>query len=433
MRLNSLHVLLTAAWVSSPIPLPAAQAPQPVETSQIATRPDYQTTGLIEGAYSWGSGVVAESPGVVLSCAHVVYDNIYQQWTSGSLWYRAYNGAAAPDINKSQILNGYFYWRSYATAVAASERARKRLLDYPLELPLPERLENDFFRATAAEFNLDAAAHFSYAEDLGGGQYARVVKDGAARLASGAAKWITGYPSGRYGEDDPLAYRLHDTGEFGGQLVPEFRTLKNYVSLYDEVETGSGNSGGPVWVRINGGEPVVAGVLVSGAEEQTEGESFVGVHATSAQSWNLIKAAMTAAAQGDQTRSKSFPFTGGAAIPDAERIRVPGGNRLKAGELVRSFRVAGLPKIIEEVRVDLVVKHPARKDLRVILQTPGKRRLPVYEGFYDEEGEDVTMDGERAPLFYGLNPNGLWVLRVLDEVPADAGSLVSATVHITAR
>jgi hypothetical protein len=59
--------------------------------------------------------------------------------------------------------------------------------------------------------------------------------------------------------------------------------------------------------------------------------------------------------------------------------------------------------------------------------------LPIYEGAYDTEGENVTMDGQEAPLFYGLNPNGTWVLRVLDEIPADAGQLVSATVHITAR
>jgi len=424
-------VLFIAAWFAGP--LSAAQAPEPVEPAQVSERPDYQMTGLIEAAYAWGSGVVAEHPGVVLSCAHVVYDNFFRQWTSGALWYKSYNGSGAPDVTTSQILNGYFYWRSYATAVAATERARKRLVDYPIELPLPERLENDYFRAMAAEFNLDAVAHFSYAEDLGGGQFAPVLKNGVARLAAAGAKWITGYPSGRYAEDDPLAYRLHDTGEFESALLPEFPKRQNYITLYDEVETGSGNSGGPVWMRDVDNQPAVAGILVSGAEENTEGERFVGVHGTSQQSWNLIAAAMDTVEAGEKTISRSFPVTGGAVIPDAERFRVPGGKRTKSGELVRSFQVTGLPKTIEEVRVDISINHPARKDLRVVLQTPCKRRLPIYEGAYDTEGENVTMDGQEAPLFYGLNPNGTWVLRVLDEIPADAGQLVSATVHIKAR
>jgi subtilisin-like proprotein convertase family protein len=43
------------------------------------------------------------------------------------------------------------------------------------------------------------------------------------------------------------------------------------------------------------------------------------------------------------------------------------------------------------------------------------------------------MNEEEAPLFYGLNPNGTWVLRIRDWAPADTGQLVSATVQITAR
>lgn len=64
------------AAVLSSTPLPAAQTPQPVEAGQEATRTDYRTTGLIETAFAWGSGVVAEHPRVVLSCAHVVFDDV---------------------------------------------------------------------------------------------------------------------------------------------------------------------------------------------------------------------------------------------------------------------------------------------------------------------------------------------------------------------
>lgn len=333
----------------------------------------------------------------------------------------------------SQPLNGYFYWRSYASAVKAAVAAWNRIRDYLLELPLPDRLYDRYLRAVAGEFNLDAIAYFSYAENLGAGEFAPVLKDGAARLAASAPKWITGYPGGRYAEGDPLAYRLHDTGEFSARLHTEFAALKNYVTVYDEVETGSGNSGGPVWIRDGGGKLSVAGILVSGAELERDGESLVGVHATSMQSWNLIKSAVNTAGAADQTVTESYDIMADAPVPDAERIRIPGGHRVREGQLARTFRVRGLPKSIVEVRIDLVIEHRERTDLRVILQTPGKRRLPVYEGSMEEAGPNVDMEDEAAPLFYGLNPNGNWVLRVIDTMPADAGRLVSATVHISAR
>jgi hypothetical protein len=102
---------------------------------------------------------------------------------------------------------------------------------------------------------------------------------------------------------------------------------------------------------------------------------------------------MDTADVGEEAVSTSLPINGHATISDAERLSVLGGKRTKSGELVRSFRVTGLPKTTEEARVDIAVNHPARKDLRVVLQTPGKRRLPVYEGTYDTDSENVTMDG----------------------------------------
>jgi hypothetical protein len=411
----------------------AQQVPQPVAQGLEGSRLDYRMTGLIEAPYSWGSGVVVEDNQVVLSCAHVVYDDIFRQWTSGARWYRAYNGSTLPNVQDAKPLNGYFFWRSYSSAVQAAARAQRRLENYPLESNVPDAVYNAWLRALAREFNLDAVAYFSYAQDLGGGSFARLRADGASLLASDRFKWITGYPGGRYPEGDPLEYRLHDTGQFRTSLEPEFPSLANYVTAYDEIETGSGNSGGPVWANANDSpDPVVAGILVSGAELQTEGESLVGVHATSAQSAKLVEAAMAATNETSQTKTHQAVIEGGN-VPDAERVRVPGGNRTKEGQLVRTFKVRGLSKVINEVRVDLDIKHTERRDVRVVLQAPGKRLLPVYDGYYDTPGEDVKLSGQAVPLFYGLNPNGTWVLRIIDTTPADVGQLVSATVQITAR
>jgi len=349
------QTLLAAAFAITITAAPGVEVPQPVPPGSESSLPLYQTTGLIEGAFAWGSGVVAGHPRVVLSCAHVVYDDVFHTWTSGARWYRAYNETGAPDASNAQSLNGYFYLRSYSAAVKATARASDR----------------SFYRVIANEFGLDTVAYFSYADDLGAGQYAEVLSDGAAQLAENKTKWITGYPGGRYEEGDPLQYRLHVTGGFAGPLLPEFAKAKNYVTSYLVAETGMGNSGGPVWTEGPDGTPSVAGVLVSGGEQETDGESWIGVHATSARNKALIEAAKKAAGQGVLVQTKFEDATGEAAIPDAVARRVKDSLRTTNGQITKVFRIKGMPKTINEVKIDLGVRHDQRTDLVVELRAPG--------------------------------------------------------------
>jgi subtilisin-like proprotein convertase family protein len=71
--------------------------------------------------------------------------------------------------------------------------------------------------------------------------------------------------------------------------------------------------------------------------------------------------------------------------------------------------------------------------LVVMLQAPGNRRLPVYAGKFDTPGRDLSLQQEEAPLFYGLDPNGTWVLWIFDTRAGEGGNLVSAKLHITAH
>jgi hypothetical protein len=86
-----------------------------------------------------------------------------------------------------------------------------------------------------------------------------------------------------------------------------------------------------VWVTINGNEPVVAGILVSGVELDTEGYSLIGVRATSMQSGTLVQAAKTSI--GQTSRSKSYEINERGDIPER-------------GQLTRTFRVRGMPESI---------------------------------------------------------------------------------------
>lgn len=407
-------LLLLAATALMSAPADAVQKPLPVDAGLETQDKSYRMTGLIEAPFSWGSGVVAGHQRVVLSCAHVIYDDFFHRWTSGARWYRAYNGTGAPPVENAEVLNGYYYWKSYSSAVRATQRARYR----------------SFLRAMAKEFNQDAIAYFSYADDLGDDEFATVLTDGAAGLRSNNTKWITGHPSGLYSEDDPIQYRLHDTGDFDSPLFPEYKRFRNYLTAYLVAETGAGNSGGPVWM-VAEGEPRVAGILVSGAEQQTEGESFIGVHALSPAGWGLINKAINTVDRGNEVVTNSYLVGEQLEIPDA--VVRPRTDTYRPGVVKKPFRVSGMPKIINELRIDLEISHPRPTDLLVILETPGKKRLPLYVGELDTSGEPVLFTNEEAPLFYGLNPNGGWVLRVIDEWPGDTGRVVSATVHISAR
>jgi subtilisin-like proprotein convertase family protein len=421
------HVAFALCWMAalgtSADRAGAQVQPQPIAKGQIETLQPYRLTGLIDAYYGTGSGVVVAHPRVVLSCAHVIYDADFRRWLSGARWFRGYNEDSGPERPDGQVLNGYFYWRAYAAAFRASERARRRPFGG--------------LRAIAREFNLDAVAYFSYRDNLGNGEYASVFADGAAWLETPREKWITGYPSGRYREGDPLEFRQHVTGSFSSPLRREVRTARQYLTLENRAETGSGNSGGPVWMRDpdNNSNFVVAGLLVSGAERIPDGVSSIGVHATSARSWRLISSAVETTGLGSAAPTLTASFTEGPVdIPDAVTRVVKGGVQTFPGEIIQSATVSGMPTFLNDVRIDLLVEHDDQTDLLILIQPPRQLRYPVYDGFWDERGNEVRLDDEDVPMFYGINPNGRWRLYVVDMVSGgDTGRLISAKIRVNAR
>lgn len=391
---------------------PAPEIPLVVEDESTAP---YSFTGIVATYESWGSGVAAAHPNIVLSCAHVVFSLDSLLWTSGARWYRAWNEPSEPIDSESVALDGYFYWSSYASAARATAASYSELKE-------------------AREFNNDFVAYYRAGSPVAGGSFAAVWTNGAAPLASDSTeKLITGYPMGRYTEGDPAEFRMHET-ILPGTLSPAFKNTKNYLLAYDVAETGSGNSGGPVWTKDQSGNYRVAAVLVSGQEttlpdpENNWERSMVGVHAVSSAGWRLINSALQAS--GKVPVTKSFGMQGAAEIPDDGK------------NITRTFKVSKLPRTATHVTLDLDISHASpqdRRDLYITLRSPGRRTMVVYDGLEEQMNPEYAqsafpLDDEPMPYFYAANPNGSWTLTIRDEDPNGiTGEFVSAELNISAR
>ena len=257
----------------------------------------YNLTGLLVVAQrsdtryvKLGSGAVVKNPRVVFSCAHVVFDKVAADpWLTGVRWHRATAPSSVPASDSGQLLRGYQYFTGYTSAAQQSQ-------------------------TSAAAFSLDFVVHYAF-EDTGSGGYAGSWDDGVAALKSGRSKLITGYPSGLYSSGDSRRYLMHQTGPFTRAFAS---SSGDYVGI-SEVSTGSGNSGGPVWVS-DGSQYFFAGVLVSGLERSTgDNSDTAGVYGVNFSSNAMIDAAIREA-------GGATPATGSAPAitsqPASRRVNV---------------------------------------------------------------------------------------------------------------
>lgn len=237
----------------------AAYLPQPVPPEYAVTYP-YNMTGKIvsNDAGALGSGAVVKYPKVVISCAHVVYD---YGWQNGNYFFRGWNEGYSPDLYQGTLLRGYWYYSSYSEGTS----------DYA--------------------FSLDFVTHYGY-ENLANGGYGGSFADGIGALKSGRSKTITGYPSGLYPSGHSLRHRMHATGVF---TWPFYDTSYSTYLGVDEVSTGPGNSGGPVWI-YDSDNWYFAGVLVSGLSRSLgDYVDSAGVRAMNQSAWDMVDKAHVSA------------------------------------------------------------------------------------------------------------------------------------------
>jgi V8-like Glu-specific endopeptidase len=225
-----LGVALTTAGVSQVL------IPQRVGNDVIVEAP-YASTGILEtrfGRSSFrGSGTIARDPRLIFTAAHVSFDR--GRWADEISIAIAWNGGSDAPLGRYQRMRGYRFFSSYATNVA------------------------QYGDESDEAFNTDFLVGFT-TQYLGNAVGVR--SDGAGYLANGLIqKFILGYPAERDRDGVNGYYYMHRTGPFN----TVFTQLLDAYYYVQNVSTGSGNSGGPVF-ETSSGSAVLAGILISGTE-----------------------------------------------------------------------------------------------------------------------------------------------------------------------
>ncbi len=320
---------------------------------------------------------MARHPKIVVSCAHVTFDN--GAWLGSNKWVRKWHSSKNPSSASSKIaLRGYWYWTEYG----ASE-----------------------------EFQDDFVVFYAY-DNLAKGSWTGWIWNDDLDdhpLLSSRAKIITGYPSSD-------SYYMNFTGPFSSAYQDD----DGYAVWNPFVKGGNGMSGGGVFAYDEGyDEFLLAGVHVSGAKRGFG----AGARALDSEAASLMERAMESAEDGGLTVTRAFSNTNPAAIPDDEDSWTK-----------RKIKVSGMPKPGTALFLSLVVSHSFRGDLEVKLKSPAGRTLLLKEIDPADSADDVVFDELNiSSAFAGQNPNGEWTLCVRDLTAGDVGRIEFATLIISAK
>lgn len=370
--------------------------PTPVDSAELSQAP-YFYTGLVRSVSGSGSGSVAVHPNLVLGCAHVNYTDANTWRPAGSIeWFWRWNQGEYPLANQGQYLTGYYYFTSYQ---ANAEK---------------------YGKADAKTFADDFVANYSATLFTAGGYAAGWVEDGKKYLTTGGrSKIITGYPAGRYSwyPSHPDKYRMHAT-TFNTNMKANKET---YLEL-NGVQTGKGNSGGPVWVW-GGDNWALAGVYVSGLGFPESIWSSIGVCCLNKKWWTLILAAL------GQTSGSVELFKKTANLSEVP-VSIPDQTAIS-----RVFAVSGMVGVIQGVKLNLSANHSRQGDLIVTLRSPTGKTVTLLSAVAKNKASprNLVFADKTVSGFSGLSANGTWTLTVKDAYRSDTGSIQSGSLEITTK
>lgn len=341
-----------------------------------------ESTGLMESqvAGDWyrGSAVIARDPKLLFSCAHLFYES--GEWATDYNFYRACHSKYYPDEADAASPRGLNYFTSYSSGVAS--------------------YGSDSEVAFASDFTV-LYGYSSFGKAVG--YWAK----GGPALRSLSQKRIVGYPSDiDYTGFSGYCYQ-HATGWFDYQA---FRVRGGFHE-FDDVSTGPGNSGGPVFVRNTGtGQDLLAGILVSGTTRSA------GVVAL-----DLNTDTLAGYALGLKDKTRTFSNNTGFRLPDGSKSYA-----------VIPIEVSGFTGSIAKLKLSVSVTTKYRGDLDVFLKSPGGRTrwIARHDGW--TTGDLIITGKDLTAAFGGYAPNGRWELRARDAVSGVRANFNSASVTISA-
>ncbi len=219
----------------------------------------FSMVGKVSSGGLSGSGV-AISQKVVLSAAHVFFNEEILDWYLTPFQWNVRHSPSNQSFDISA--RSYRHFSDYAEAT-------RRFDDVPLDASQGNSHEM---------FNLDAFCLIFF-EDVAFGGWAGW---GSNRITDDALKMIVGYPNLGYSSSDPRRQTMHSTSLSGSPAEFIFQNYDDRLGftrrlyLTDDLSSGPGNSGGPVFALINFSTGIdwgVVGVFVGG----NEGEDALAV------------------------------------------------------------------------------------------------------------------------------------------------------------
>ena len=339
------------------------------------------STGLLESktAGDWyrGSGVVARDEKLIYSCAHLFYEA--GEWATDYNFYRACHSSQYPSESTGVSPRGLHYFTSYSSGV--------------------DSYGSDSNRAFAADFTV-LYGDSSFGDPVGWWS------KGGPVLKSSRSKQIVGYPSEiDYTGESGRCYQ-HSTGVFGYSAYQ----LRGGYHEFDDVSTGSGNSGGPIFVQGDSGDEFLAGILVAGTRRTA------GVVAL-----DLSTHTMAGYALGLKNKTLTFSNTTGFQLPDGSQsyTRIP-------------FSVSGFTGSLAKMKLNLSVSTKSRGDLDVYLKSPSGRIHWISRRSGGSLDNLEIIGANLTNSYYGSQPNGKWELRIRDAVPGTRATFVRASLVVSA-
>lgn len=347
--------------------------PKPVQADE--------STGYLESFVAWdwyrGSGVIARDSRLIFSCGHLFYEN--GVWATDYEFHRNYSNYNPPNPGDGDLPRGFRYFSNYSDNAST--------------------YGGDSSRAFAYDFTVFYGPN-SFGPAVG------CWAEGGPALRSTRDKRIVGYPAQIEYTGDPGYSYQYATDWFSNKGY----TIRGAYHGFDDVSTGQGTSGGPVFVWDSGsGNYSLGGILVSGSYDTA------GVFALNSSSNTMASAAL-----GLDSVTRTFSNSQALQLPDAA-----------SSPSTRKITAAGFADTVTGLKFSLSIATPRRGDLNVYLKSPSGRIRWINKAS-SKTGDNVTVkQADYTSTFRGYAANGDWQVKMRDTQARNRATFKNFSLAVT--